>query len=272
MFRSIWHSTKPSQVISRAVTRSAATTTSPVQFSMDQAGLVTDLYVPPRDLPSWFTNPKARWTALKRRVQLLGVNTYMAVKLRREIGRERFQPLEWKETALLLYQRTNECFVHRDLSGLSKLTSRWVYGPLAARAQKFPKNVRLDWKLEKLTAKPKVLSIIPLSLPDTPTRFVQTLYRIESRQVLSKLNLDTNKVDKVERTVVDNVAFIFDTTKSPAEGRLIGSLFETPVNSPMPDPTLSPGSRTEIIRSMTSRGDIFREPPQYLAIKTEQTA
>lgn len=249
--------------------RSASTNNSAVGFTMDQAGLAADLYVPPRDLPSWFTHPGIRWKVLKRRIQILGLNTYMVVKLRKDIGRKRFRPLEWKETALLLYTRANECFVKRDLRGLNLVSSRWVAGPLSARAQKLPRDYVFSWKLDKLNSRPKVLSLIPLALPNAPAQYVQVVYRIDSMQTVSKTKKGTDKVDKITRRVVDNVAFIFDTSKDPTEGRLIGSLFETPATAPMPDPTAAPGSRADIMAAMASRGDIFRNPPEYVAVKGE---
>lgn len=240
---------------------------------MDQAGLVTDLYIPPRKLPSWFTHPKLRWTALKRRFQMVGLNTYMVVKLRRDIGSQRFLPLQWKETALMLYERMNECFVARDLPGLARVTSRWVYGPLSARAERLPRDCVYSWRIDKLLRRPQVLSIIPLALPGKPTQFVQVVYRIESRQELSKanvakgLNSSNSSVERVTRDVCDQVAFIFDTAASPPKGLLIGSLFETPVTGPMPDPSMSPTTRTEVMRAMTIRGDVFRSEPEYAAVK-----
>lgn len=246
---------------------STKATQSAMHFTMDQAGLVTDLYVPPKNLPSWFAHPALRWKALKRRIQMVGVNTYMAIRLRREIGKERFRPFEWKETALMLYQRTNECFVERDLKGLAKLTSRWVYGPLSMRAQKLPKNEQFGWKLLKYNSRPRVISMVPLSLGEGPTRYVQVVYGIESTQALSKLRRGEKEARKIERDVSDNMAFIFDTTKSPVQGRLIGSLFETPINAPLPDPMNTPNKRTEIMKAMSLRGDVFRSPPEYLVVK-----
>lgn len=247
--------------------RCASTTSAPISFTLDQAGLTTDFYVPPRHPPSWFTHPRLRWKVLTRNIQMVGVNTWMAIKLRREVGREHFRPLEWKETALLLYKRTNESFVKRDLNALSRLTSRWVYTSLSQRVEKLPKDYVYGWKMAKLSSKPKVISLIPLQLPDQPTQFVQMVYRIESKQILSKAKVNTTEVNRIEREVCDYAAFIFDITKSPAEGRLIGSLFETPPNAPMPDPSIVPSARSDVINAMAQRGDIFRSPPKYVALK-----
>lgn len=247
--------------------RGVATKQTPFKFTLDQAGLATDLYIPPVKKPSMLLNPKLWWVYFKRKMQVLGVNTYMAVKLRREIGKARFHPLEWKELAILLYQRTNECFVKRDFANLQRLTSRWVYGPLTNRSKELSRDYRYDWKLLKFKRRPKVLSMVPLSMPNEPTRFVQIVYRFESKQQLSKLKLGSQDVERVEKDVVDNIGFIFDTEKSPIEGRLIGSLFETPVGSPMPDPSMMPQSRSVVMQGMSVRGDIFRPEPEYAAFK-----
>lgn len=262
----------PTRVLPRGtawphLTRGVATKQTPFKFTLDQAGLATDLYIPPVKKPSIMLSPKLWWVYFKRKIQVLGVNTYMAVKLRREIGKARFHPLEWKELAIILYQRTNECFVKRDFANLQRLTSRWVYGPLTNRAKELSRDYRYDWKLLKFKSRPKVLSMVPLSIPNEPTRFVQIVYRFESKQRLSKLELGTQDVVRVERDVVDNIGFIFDTAKSQIEGRLIGSLFETPLSSPMPDPSLMPQSRSAIMQGMSVRGDIFRPEPEYVALK-----
>lgn len=244
-----------------------ATKQTPFKFTMDQAGLATDLYIPPVKTPFLLTSPKLWWTVFKRKLQVLGVNTYMAVKLRRDIGKDRFQPLEWKELAIVLYKRTNESFVRRDFANLQRLTSRWVYGPLSQRAKELSSSYRYDWKLLSFKKRPKVLSMVPLAMPNEPTKFVQVVYRFESKQQLSKLKIGSKEVERVERDVVDNIAFIFDTEKDPIEGRLIGSLFETPATAPMPDPSLTPQSRSVVMHGMSVRGDIFRPQPEYVALK-----
>lgn len=247
--------------------RFMATKPSPFKFTMDQAGLATDLYVPPAKTPNLITKPKLWWTVFKRKLQVLGVNTYMAVKLRREIGKDRFQPLEWKELAIILYKRTNESFVRRDFNNLQRLTSRWVYGPLSQRAKELSPGFRYDWKLISFKRRPQVISMVPLAMPNEPTRFVQVVYRFESKQQLSKVTLGSQDVERVERDVVDNIAFIFDTERDPPEGRLIGSLFETPATAPMPDPSMMPQSRSVVMHGMSVRGDIFRPQPEYAALK-----
>lgn len=252
-----------------AMARNVSTKQTPFKFTMDQAGLATDLYVPPAKTPSIFTSPKLWWTVFKRKVQVTGVNTYMAVKMRSELGKDRFQPLEWKELAIMLYERTNECFVKRDFSGLQRLTSRWVYGPLSNRAKELSPGYRYDWQLVRFKRRPKVISMVPLAMPNEPTNFVQVVYRFESTQRLSKLKVGETNVERAERDVVDNVGFIFDASKTPVEGRLIGSLFETPATAPMPDPSSMPSSRSLIMQGMSVRGDIFRPPPEYAVAKTE---
>lgn len=261
--------TRPVAGLSRLSCRSVSTKNTPFKFTMDQAGLATDLYVPPLKTPNILTSPKLWWTVFKRKIQVTGVNTYMAVKMRRDIGRDRFQPLEWKELAILLYKRTNECFVKRDLAGLQRLTSRWVYGPLSARVKELDPKYRYSWELLRFKKRPKVISMVPLAMPDEPVKFVQLVYRFESRQQLSKLKIGDTHVERAERDVVDNLAFIVDTSKTPIEGRLIGSLFETPANAPMPDPSSMPSARSVVMQGMSVRGDIFRPPPEYAAAKTE---
>lgn len=251
--------------------RMQSTSRRPTGFSLDVAGLLTDLYVPPVNPPSLFTSPKLRWTVFKRNMQMLGINTYLAVKVRRELGREHFNPLEWKEFALLLYERTNECFAQRDLAGLQKVASRWVYGPLAERMKELDAACVYDWKLLRLNKRPKVLSMVPLAFPDMPLHYVQTVYRIDSTQQLTKTNRKTGETQSQQRRVVDNVAFMLDARKDPLEGRLIGSLFETRPQMPMPDmAAAATAARADAIAGMRVRGDIFRPEPEYLSLKNDR--
>lgn len=258
-------------VFSRPFVRTLASARQNNSFSLDQAGLLSDLYVPPANPPSWFTNPKQRWTVLKRNFQALGVNTYMAVKIRRELGRGLFNPIQWKEFSLLLYERTNECFAKRDFQGLQKVTSRWVYGPLSIRMKELSADSDYSWKLVKHNKKPKVLSLIPLMFPDMPLNYVQVVYRFDSMQELTKVNKTTGEAQTQARRVIDNIAFLVDTRKDPLEGRLIGSLFETRPQMAMPDMAAAATcTRAEAVQGMRTRGDIFRPEPEYLAMKVEK--
>lgn len=259
----------PSLINSGKILRSYSTSRKSTNFNLDLAGLLADLYVPPNNPPSWFTNPKQRWTILKRNLQTLGINTYAAIKLRKDIGRDLFMPLEWKELAIILYTRTNECFAKRDSQNLQKITSRWVYGPLSDRMKQLSSSHEYSWKLLKLNKRPKVISMLPLALPNEPLHYVQVVYRFDSMQRLSKLDLKTKEIDSQDRRVVDNIAFLFDVDKNPIEGRLIGSLFETPPQAPMPDANSMASSRAEAMRAMSVRGDIFRPEPEYMTIKSE---
>lgn len=62
----------------------------------------------------------------------------------------------------------------------------------------------------------------------------------------------------IEHDVIDYAAFSFDASKRPSRVFFAGTLFETPIEGPMPAQRESAKS---MMTSMQDKGDIFRQPP-----------
>lgn len=171
----------------------------------------------------------------------------------------RFQ--EWKNLAIENYVATNQAFVKGNLDSVKDNLSIWTFEALKARRQSLPKGTKLDWKLLKFNSVPRVMAIQPMMLPDVPLRHIMIVYRMNTRQRLIKSVPGEKEPQKIDRDVVDYVAFIYDASKTPAETTLAGSLFETPLAAPRPNPMAAEQSEGLMIQSMREKGDIFRSPP-----------
>ncbi|ANB12282.1 Mba1p [Sugiyamaella lignohabitans] len=135
--------------------------------------------------------------------------------------------VEWKNLALENYVAVNKAFAANQLASIQDSMSIWVYEALQQRVKSVPAGTRLEWKLVKFHSVPRIMAIQPMMLPDSPLTHVQIIYRIESRQKLVKVARGSDKVDTVERDVVDYVGYVFDAGKTPASVVMSGTVFES---------------------------------------------
>lgn len=105
--------------------------------------------------------------------------------------------------------------------------SLWVYESLKSRLESVPKDAKLNWKLVKFNATPKIVSVQPLLLPGKPMREIQIIYKIDTRQRLARMTSDSKEPQVVEHDVVDYAAFTFDASKIPARVYFAGTVFES---------------------------------------------
>jgi mitochondrial protein MBA1 len=228
------------------------------KMGLEMVGVGTDLYIHPasKNLPSFFTSPKLRMRGIYRRALAFFQNTYMLAHFRMKSKlRPRF--VEWRNLALRNYVKVNKAFVAKDLENIKGELSLWVYESLKARLSSVPSDTKFNWKLVKFLSRPKIMYIQPVILPDRPMTHVQIVYRIESRQALAKLSKGQDQVQTIERDVTDYFAYIFDAAKVPSSFVLAGSLKETPLDAPRPDPTKDITEHSMAL-SMKAKGDIFR--------------
>ena len=128
---------------------------------------------------------------------------------------------------------------------------------LNARSKQIPDNVKLDWQLLKFNDVPKLISIQPMMIPGRPLEHIQLLYRFNTKQRLVKLNKTNNKVEKLDRDVVDYMVFLCDATTNDLI--LMGSVFESKPDAKLPK---NYDDNTEkAVRRMKECGDIYRVPP-----------
>lgn len=250
--------TRPSVHTVLGLAKRFASDNSKQKMSLKHVGVGTDLYIhpAPKHLPSFFSSPRLRLRGFYRRMLTLFQNTYMIAQFRMKSKlKPRF--VEWRNLALQNYVAVNKAFVAKDLEPVKNELSVWVYESLKARLNSVPTTTRFNWKLVKFLSKPKIVYLQPVMLPDTPMTLLQIVYRIETRQALAKIEKGQKEVQTIEKDVTDYFAYIFDASKEPSTFTLAGSLKETPLDSPRPDPSKNINERAMVL-SMKSKGDIFR--------------
>lgn len=233
------------------------------KVELHHLGIGNDIYIQPskQHLPSWFTSPKLRFRGIYRRLLTLFQMTVMVAQFRLKSSiKPRF--VEWKNLALETYVSTNKAFAANKLDTVKDQLSVWVYESLKTRLKSLPVGTQLDWKLVKFNSTPRVMFFQPLMLPGEPLSHCQIIYKIDSKQRLARVTRGSDKAHVAERDVTDYVAFTIDASKSPPQIIMAGSVFETPLDQPRPDPSKQPSGDNAIVASMKEKGDIFRNPPQ----------
>lgn len=237
------------------------------RVEVQHLGIATDVYIHPKwaNMPSMLTHPLMRLRGFGRKVISLFQMTAMVAQFRLKSKlKPRF--VEWKNLALENYVAVNKAFARNQLDSVQNDMSIWVYESLKSRLKSIPPGTRLDWKLIKFNATPKIAYLQPMMIPDSPMSHIQIIYRIESRQRLVKIAPGSKTPEVSERDVTDYVGYVIDAGKTPAQVVMSGSVFETPLTSPRPDVSKQ-DSEGSMVRSMKEKGDIFRPPPRLLAIK-----
>ncbi|CAN6605557.1 inner membrane mitoribosome receptor Mba1p, mitochondrial [Trichomonascus vanleenenianus] len=232
------------------------------RIQLQHLGVTVDLYVHPdgSHLPSWFNSPLLRCRGVLRRLGAFFQNTVMIgqFRLKSKIT-PRFE--EWRNIAIQQYVDTNKAFVHNNLASVKNNLSIWCYEALQNRRKSVPKDVKMDWKLVKFNARPKVMCIQPMMLPDMPLTHLMLVYKMNTKQRLVKIAPGQSEPQRVERDIIDYIAVVYDASKTPADAVLAGSLFETPLNAPRPNPMAADTSENLMLANMKEKGDIFRLPP-----------
>ncbi|AGO14058.1 AaceriAGR203Cp [[Ashbya] aceris (nom. inval.)] len=226
-------------------------------FNIRYLGVTDKIYVPTtyRNLPSVFSSPLVVANALIRRIYMLGLNTVHVALFRVQSG---YKPkfLLWKNKAIETYVEVNRAFARRDVEAVKPLVSLWVQEALEARERQLPKRVEMEWDLVKFNGVPKLVAVQPIMLPGQPLEIVQLVYRFDTRQRLIKVERGSSEVEKVDRNVVDHVAFICDA--STDEMLLVGTVFEAAPDAKLPT---AEASTEETLQQMRICGDIYRTPP-----------
>lgn len=253
---------KPASQILLKNIRNYASASQRPKIEIQHLGVTHDLYIHPstNTLPSWFTSPIVRFKGLGRRLGAFFQNTVMIAQFR---IKSKISPrfTEWRNSAIENYVAVNKAFVKNDLLSVRSKMSVWVYESLVNRRKNLPAGTRLDWKLLKFNKTPKVVAMQPMMLPDQPLTHLMVVYRMDTQQRLVKWSPGDKEASKMDRNVVDYIGFIYDTSKIPAETILAGSLFETPLNAPRPNPMDAGANEKLMLLSMKEKGDIFRTPP-----------
>lgn len=231
----------------------------PVDFNPRHLGVASQIYIPTsyKNLPNVFAHPVTFFNALIRRIYTFGLNTVQVGLFRYQSGlKPKF--LLWKNKAIETYVNVNSAFAERKLDEVKPSISLWVEEALEARSRQLPRYVKLDWKLVKFNQVPKLVSVQAMMIPGKPLENIQLVYKFDTIQRLVKLNKKTNQAEKLDRNVVDYVAFICDATTN--EMVLLGLVFENKPNDKLPK-SHEDDNQVAIQRMKTS-GDLFRLPPQ----------
>lgn len=231
----------------------------PADFNPRHLGVSTEVYIPTsfNNLPNVFAHPVLFFGSLIRRVYTLGLNTVQVALFRYQSG---IKPnfLLWKNKAIENYVQVNKAFANKNLNPVKPKISLWVDEALSARVQQLPKNFQFDWQLVKFNQIPKLVSVQAMMIPGRPLEHIQLIYKFNTKQQLIKLNRQTNKTDKLDRDVVDYVAFLCDATTDDLI--LIGSIFESKPGAKLPK-NYEDNMQLAIER-MKTNGDLYRVPPQ----------
>lgn len=255
--RSLW-ATRALRTEKEGLTEQKNDTKKIQDFNPRHLGVASDLYVPAAwgNMPSVVTSPRVVFNALVRRLYILGLNTV-------QVGIFRFQTgikpafLLWKNKAIETYVQIHKNFANKNIANVRPEVSIWVEEALQARSKQIPDHVKLDWQLLKFNEVPKLISLQPMMIPGRPLEHIQLLYRFNTKQRLVKLDKRTNKVDKLDRDVVDYMVFLCDATTNDL--LLMGSVFESKPDAKMPK---NYDDNTEkAVKRMKECGDIYRVPP-----------
>ena len=216
------------------------------------------LYIPPskQNLPNFLSSPIICANALIRRIYTLGMNTVQVALFRYQSG---YKPnfLLWKNKAIEIYVQVNKAFANRTLDSVKPQVSIWVEEALEARAKQLPSSITLDWELIKFNEIPKLVSTQAMMIPGRPVELIQLIYKFDTKQRLIKFNKKSGKTDKLDRDVIDYIAFICDA--SCDDLLLTGSVFESAPDAKLPKD--SETSNKVVIDRMKVSGDIFRVQP-----------
>lgn len=230
----------------------------PTPFNPRHLGIANEIYVPPskRNMPNPLNSPVQYFNVLIRKVYTMGLNTVQVALFRYQSG---YKPnfLLWKNKAIETYVQVNKAFANRDVSTIKPQVSIWVEEALEARSKQIPSNIKLDWELLKFNEIPKLVSTQAMMIPGRPLELIQLVYKFDTKQRLIKFDKKTGKTDKLDRDVVDYVAFICDA--SADDVLLIGSLFESAPDAKLPKTEET--SNRVLIERMKISGDLFRVPP-----------
>ena len=180
-------------------------------------------------------------------------NTVQVALFRYQSG---FKPnfLLWKNKAIETYVQVNRAFAARKIESVRPQISLWVEEALSARSKQLPKGAELDWQLVKFYKVPKLVSVQAMMIPGRPLEHIQLIYKFDTKQRLIRLDKHTKETTKLDRDVIDYVAFLCDA--STDEIILIGSVFESEATAKLPK-NYEDDMQTAIQRMKTS-GDLYR--------------
>lgn len=230
----------------------------PAPFNPRHMGVANQVYIPPskKNMPNPITSPITFFNVMIRKMYTLGMNTIQVALFRYQSG---YKPqfLLWKNKAIETYVQVNKAFANRQLEDIKPHVSIWVDEALTSRSKQIPAGITLDWELIKFNEVPKLVSTQAMMIPGRPVELIQLIYKFDTKQRVIKFNKKSGKADKLDRDVVDYVAFLCDASTNDI--LLIGSVFES-----APDEKLPKDSETSnkiVIERMKTNGDLFRVPP-----------
>ncbi|KAK9473586.1 MBA1-like protein-domain-containing protein [Dipodascopsis tothii] len=207
-------------------------------------------------VPSVLAEPKLRAKGFFRRLYLYVQNAWCFGRFR--IAGHPLEFKQWRDEAMDVYVSLNKAFAARSKAGIDKYSTMFVQIPLQQRMEGLDKKMKLKWDLVKHISEPKLVSAVAIKLSEKgPIEHVQLVYRIHALQRLIMIS-PNGTVNKSEKEVVDYIAFFRDVGVTPPVTKVVGSVFETPLDVPLPKRV---PSENATIRFMRDCGDIFRKKP-----------
>lgn len=228
-----------------------------IPFNPRHLGVANDIYIPTsyKKLPSVFFSPIVVGNALIRRIYTFGLNTFQVAIFRLQSGiKPKFKL--WKNKAIENYVRVNKSFSERNIDFVKPNVSIWVEEALEIRIAKLPKKFKLMWDIVKFNSVPKLVSVQAIMVPGRPLEILQLVYKFDSKQRLIKYDLNSGKSEKLDRNVVDYIAYVCDA--STDEMILAGSLFESDASAKIPK-NINDDTKF-VIEKMKVNGDLYRRP------------
>lgn len=224
-------------------------------------GVGARLYIPPSGSrsPALFGSPRLYFHVLLRRILQFGQNT-LQIAIFRFQSKLKPQFLVWKNEAIETYISVNTAFAKRDLKPVRSQVSLWVEDAVDKRIKQLPEHIRLEWQLMKFNNVPKLVSVQPIMLPGQPLEHLQLTYRFNTKQRLIKLDKKTDKLEKIDRDVVDYMVYLCNAATN--ELILMGSVFESKPGDTLP--ANYEDNEQEALKNMKLNGDIYRVAPEGL--------
>lgn len=240
-------------------------TYAPVRFASNSAqnqrlelkhiGIMNEPIIPLSRAP--WTNPKGLVKHFYRRMYAFVVNTFNVAQYRLKTKKKpRFT--EWKNEAILNYIAVNKAFAARELDSVDDKMNTWVKKALVERSKTLPEDVKFQYGPIEFAKVPKVVNFTYLPLPNHAPGITLIVYRFDMTQKILRSQRRSDEVKTTTKKSTEYIGCVYDNSYSPPKCLLAGTVFESPMDIPLPDPDMS--DERVVIQSMHDKGDIFREP------------
>lgn len=237
-----------------APVRFASNASKSQRLELKHIGIMNEPIIPLTKAP--WTNPKLLVRHFYRRMYAFVVNTFNVAQYRLKTKKKpRFT--EWKNDAILNYIAVNKAFAARELESVEDKMNTWVKKALVERSKTLPDDVKFQYGPIQFDRVPRVVNFTYLPLPNHAPGITLIIYRFDMTQQILRSQRRSDEVKTTTKKSTEYIGCVYDNSFTPAKCLLAGTVFESPIETSLPDPDMS--DERVVIQSMHDKGDIFRE-------------